>query len=455
MGGVFLSKSYGQLVRHRENQSLFTAVELSILAAESSTPLHLHAEGLRGTGKTTILRAARQICGEIVRVSGCLYNCAPEAPHCPEHRHMGQQSLKSLGVEVIPMPFLEISHGAKVATVVGSIDLARLTRQEGPQAALLPGTLAQAHRGVVLVDEINRLVDTNPEIADVLLDVMGTKPGRLQIEEVGLPKVELPLTVTVWAASNPDEDPGPLDSIRRQLADRFDLSVGVKAPSDAQALSQILMLSQRLPGSMLGEGLPIAEERKLWRREPFTKTDGIVIPSAAIELVAKLYIERNIESVRAAEAILIAARMHCAYRGGHGVEKVDIVAGLTLALRHRVRPEVLADIVAEMNSIPLTLAKEQQKALSNVAEQAASPPNFMARLRDVFKSANPHSPGGPHVSQSSAPYHGAYRHVDIPGRVGPVHAGSGLGSVAPPLAARQLVEIPGVEQVKSQGDLLP
>lgn len=368
---------------------------------------------------------------------------------------MDKQLLQELGVEVILMPFLEISHAAKVATVVGSIDLARLTQQKGPQAALLPGTLAQAHRGVVLVDEINRLVDTNPEIADVLLDVMGTKPGRLQIEEAGLPKIELPLIVTVWAASNPDEDPGPLDSIRRQLADRFDMSVGVKAPSDASVLRQILMLSQTMPGSMLGVDRSTAEERKPFRNLPCTNTAGIAIPSAAIDLVAKLYIERNIESVRAAEAILIAARMHCAHRGGRGVEKADIVAGLTLALRHRVRPEVLADIVAELSSTPLTLSKAQQKAAVSAGEQSsASPVNFMARLRDVFKAVNPHSPGGPHVLQSSTPHFGAYRHVDTPCAGSQGNMEQGLGSAAPPHVARKLSEIPALERVKSEGELL-
>ena len=238
-----MHKSYYRLIKHPENEVLFHAVELSILAASSPTPLHLHAEGLRGTGKTSILRAAREIMPEITRISGCIYNCDPGSPHCPLHRDLNSEELAAIGTETIAMPYLEISHSAKIATVVGSIDLNRLTDRTGPEAALLPGILAQAHRGIVLVDEINRLADTSPEIADVLLDVMGTKPGRLQIEETGLPRVELPLKVTVWAASNPDEDPGPLDGIRRQLSDRFDICVGVKRPSEISTLANVLALS--------------------------------------------------------------------------------------------------------------------------------------------------------------------------------------------------------------------
>ena len=188
-----MPKEYHRLLRHSENEVLFLAVELSVLAAVSPTSLHLHAEGLRGTGKTSILRAARDVLPTIWRIAGCIYNCDPASPHCPEHRGLGHEDVAALGLERIGMPYLEISHSAKMATVVGSLDLKRLTDRRGPEAAMLPGILAQAHRGVVFIDEINRLADTNPEIADVLLDVMGTKPGRLQIEEAGLPRVELPV----------------------------------------------------------------------------------------------------------------------------------------------------------------------------------------------------------------------------------------------------------------------
>ena len=183
---------YTSLVRHSGNRELFLFLELAILSQSRGHPLHIHVEGLRGTGKTTIIRAARQILPPIKRIRGCLYNCDPERPHCPEHRHLSREAIASLGIEEIPMPFLEISASAKIGTVVGTIDLARITNPARPEAALLPGTIPQAHRGIVFVDEINRLADTSPELADVLLDVMGTKPGRLQIEESGLPGLSCP-----------------------------------------------------------------------------------------------------------------------------------------------------------------------------------------------------------------------------------------------------------------------
>ena len=237
-------QEYGSLIRHEGNRQLFEAVEMSIIAQLWGEPLHLHAEGVRGTGKTTILRAARRILPRIQRIRGCPYNCDPRAPHCPLHAHWDPERIAAHGTEWIPMPFREISPSAKVGTVIGSLDLARLTDGQRPEAALLPGTLAQAHRGIVLVDEINRLADVAPELADCLLDVMGTKPGRLQIEETGLPPVEIPVRVAVWAASNPDEEPGPLEEIRRQLSDRFDLVLDVRRPGEPWLVKRILLLGE-------------------------------------------------------------------------------------------------------------------------------------------------------------------------------------------------------------------
>ena len=201
-------KHYNQLIRHSGNNDLFRAVEMSIVALSNGIPLHIHAEGLRGTGKTTIMRSIKELLPPILRIKNCIYNCNPDLPHCPEHHHLSPQEITSIGTEVVPCPFLEISHAAKIGTVVGSIDLSKLTSVQAI-AAILPGTIPQAYRGIIFIDEINRLADASPELADVLLDVMGTKPGHIQIEEVGLPIVELPVSVTIWAASNPDEEPGP------------------------------------------------------------------------------------------------------------------------------------------------------------------------------------------------------------------------------------------------------
>lgn len=341
------------LVRHAGNDGLFRAIEMSLLAAAAGQPLHLHAEGLRGTGKTTIMRAVRRVLPRIRRIKGCLYNCDPAFPHCPTHRGLEAQELEVLGEEWVPMPFLEISHSAKVGTVVGSIDLARLVSPSQPEAALLPGTIPQAHRGIIFVDEINRLAETAPELADVLLDVMGTKPGRVQIEETGLPAVELPVQVTVWAASNPDEDPGPLEDIRRQLSDRFDFAIYTDRPGEAAVVAEILALTG---GTNWHRPLSPADETRaeLFRSRVagrVTALRAIQVPQELRQHIAELYSRFNVESLRAVQAIQLGMRLAACLseRAEAGAEDLARVA--PLALRHRVDGETIKKVTSHLASL--------------------------------------------------------------------------------------------------------
>ncbi|HHW40892.1 MAG TPA: magnesium chelatase [Syntrophomonadaceae bacterium] len=391
-------KSYLQLTRHMGNNALFLAVEMSLVSTLRGNPLHIHAEGLRGTGKTTIMRSVKQILPNITRIKDCLYNCDPEKPHCPLHRNLTPQEIADLGTEEIPMPYLEISHSAKIGTVAGSIDLSKITNPSQPEAALLPGIIPQAHRGIVFVDEINRLADTSPEITDVLLDVMGTKPGRVQIEETGLPVVEVPVSVSVWAASNPDEEPGPLAEIRRQLSDRFDLVVSMGRPSTPEEVVEILSTNEEAQGK--DRELSPQERKRLEKLQndlaDIALQNGLKMPDYLTNFLANLYIKYNIESLRALEAIRQAALLHCALRKRNQVLISDIMAVLPLALNHRVSPATLTEI---MNAVGSRIVGDQPIGdNSNKKQREASPsenregqstddeaPPMKARyLRDLF-----------------------------------------------------------------------
>lgn len=349
---------YYRLIRHNGNQDLFRAVEMSVAALLHERPFHIQAEGLRGTGKTTIMRAARELLPPITRIKGCLYNCHPAMPHCPFHRRLSQEEIALLGTEEIPRPFLEISQAAKLGTVVGSIDLAKLTNPANPLAALLPGTIPQAHRGIIFIDEINRLADTAPELADVLLDVMGTRPGRVQIEEPGLPVVELPVTVSIWAASNPDEDPGPLSRIRKQLADRFDVTVVMGRPDNCQDVVDILAGKSReqpvagnigqLSGSL--DAVKVSPELRL--------------------ILGKIYLDFGLESLRSVAAMETASCLAALLAGRSTAGIAELTQVAPLALAHRVNAGTIDAIMGYLNS--LTGGQESGQApVATGADQGA------------------------------------------------------------------------------------
>ena len=346
---------FSKLERYEGNEALFDLVTMSIVSSLVGEPLHIHAEGLRGTGKTTIMRAARGIVPNITRIKNCVYNCDPENPHCPHHRNLSPEEVAAIGVEDVPMPFLEISHSAKVGTIAGSIDLARLTDTAHPEAQLLPGIIPQAHRGIIFIDEINRLADTSPEITDILLDVMGNKPGHLQIEEAGLPVVDVEVSVSVWAASNPDEDPGPLEEIRRQLSDRFDMVCYMGRPTSVDVLSQMLKEnshSQKIKKDKEAANLSPSDKDQLYRQNiikwgnQYEKAD---LPDFLRNYIARLYVKHNLESIRAIEAMQQGAVLYSTIKNRDQAMISDVTHMIPQVLKHRVDGDTLIKMINDVD----------------------------------------------------------------------------------------------------------
>ncbi len=339
-----------ELERYEGNEALFDLVMMSIVSTFAGETLHLHAEGLRGTGKTTIMRAAKDILPNITRIKGCIYNCDPESPHCPVHRVLSDEEITALGSEEVPMPFLEISHSAKIGTIAGSIDISRLTDISNAEAALLPGIIPQAHRGIIFIDEINRLADTAPELTDILLDVMGNKPGHLQIEESGLPVVDLMVNVSIWAASNPDEDPGPLEEIRRQLSDRFDMVCYMGRPTSVDILSKILKensYSNKIIRSRRHKQVDESQHDSIRHKVvDWSKAyQGAELPDFLRNYIARLYIKHNIESMRAVEAMQQGALLYMVIKNRDHAMITDLNHVMPQVLKHRVDGETLVRVI--------------------------------------------------------------------------------------------------------------
>ncbi len=512
-------KGYLDLVIHDGNRPLVEALEASIVSLLAGRPLHVHVEGLRGTGKTTIIRAMKDVLPRIQRIRGCPYNCDPARPHCPTHRHLPPDAIASLGTEEIPVPFLEISHAAKIGTVVGSIDLARIADPSRPEAALLPGVLPRAHRGVVFVDEINRLADTSPELTDVLLDVMGTKPGRLQVEETGLPTFEIPIMCAIWAASNPDEEPGALEDIRRQLSDRFDFTVNMARPQDQATVKRILLDDERRSLAPAGSSAqpqraeacgaaPRLDPLRIRMSGRAAALPGVALPDDLASLLAEVYVSFGMESLRAVEAISLGARARAALESRVRASLDDIRTILPFALRHRVDASTLINIgkfldeyesrcgrrhdpdpprdEAPENPPGQPAEEARHRDLGSAAgERAPRPDSLWDRLMRGMGLARPDGgarpgPGSADARGGAAPPHRASAAPTGPGARGGAGAGAGSGAgagagaaagsgaggagvldptdvplSAPPARAKSLAQLAGGEVLFTEEDLRP
>ncbi|UMZ72650.1 ATP-binding protein [Natranaerofaba carboxydovora] len=393
---------YNELIKHSGNSHLVEASEIAILSILKEIPFHLHAEGPRGTGKTTILRSVKNVLPEIKRIKDCEYNCDPNMPHCPLHKNLTEKEVEKIGYEYIQIPYFEISHTAKPGTVAGSIDLKKLTDSKKPLAALLPGIIPRAHRGIIFVDEINRLADTSPELADILLDVMGTKPGKIQIEETGLEKVELPVNVSVWAASNPDEDPGSLEDIRRQLSDRFDFSVLVERPREKEVVEKILQNKNFLDTNIYSTANQDTKTKNDLLSVLSSDKNSFELEKSVEKNLAHIYVNYKLESLRALKALRLGSILKSAVKGKKRGELQELLEVTPMALKHRVDKKTLSNIIDYLKKEkeePTTTEEKLDYPSKNYFNEnndkkTNTRKNFIKSLLDKFKMPGPTSSKG-------------------------------------------------------------
>jgi magnesium chelatase subunit D len=116
-------------------------------------------------------------------------------------------------------PFVELPLGATEDRVVGAVDVGAALGGDGWR--IRPGLLAQAHGGVLYVDEVNLLPD---HLVDVLLDAAASGAGR--VERDGLSHT-YPARFVLVGSMNPEEG-----ELRPQLLDRFGLVVDLGGHGD-------------------------------------------------------------------------------------------------------------------------------------------------------------------------------------------------------------------------------
>ncbi|MBT9260294.1 MAG: AAA family ATPase, partial [Clostridiales bacterium] len=70
------------IIRHPGNEELWQALRWSLAGLQRRWPLHIHVEGVRGTGKTSLLRAAAAFRPRIRRIKrlGWMWVRPPSRP---------------------------------------------------------------------------------------------------------------------------------------------------------------------------------------------------------------------------------------------------------------------------------------------------------------------------------------------------------------------------------------
>ncbi|MBH5321994.1 magnesium chelatase ATPase subunit I [Aurantiacibacter sediminis] len=281
--------------------------------------------GDRGTGKSTAARALAALLPPISIAEGCRYGCTPDqSGSCPD-------PCTSKRARKVPVPFVDLPLGATEDRVLGALDLERALRSG--EKAFEPGLLAKAHRGFLYIDEINLLED---HLVDLLLDVAAS--GENVVEREGLSGRHRANFVLI-GSGNPEEG-----ELRPQLLDRFGLSVEVRTPEAIEDRVEIM----RRCGARERDAEAFAkdwaaEEDKVLKQiaRGQTKLAKLTVPDDVLTDAANLCAEVKADGLRGELTLMRAARALAALKGAKAVRREHLIQVAPLALRHRLRRDVL------------------------------------------------------------------------------------------------------------------
>ncbi|GAA3397037.1 putative cobaltochelatase [Streptomyces roseoviridis] len=279
--------------------------------------------GEKGTAKSTIVRGLTALLPAMGVVADCRFSCAPEAPdpECPDGPHEPAPGVSR------PTRLVELPVGASEDRLVGALDIEKALA-EGVKA-FEPGLLAQAHRGILYVDEVNLLHD---HLVDLLLDAAAMGASHVEREGVSVRHAARFLLV---GTMNPEEG-----ELRPQLLDRFGLTVEVAASREPE--QRVEVVRRRLafeddPAAFAarwaGEEAAL-RERIVAARELLPR---VVLGDAALLQIAATCAAFEVDGMRADIVMARTATALAAWAGRTEVTSEDVRQAALLALPHRRR----------------------------------------------------------------------------------------------------------------------
>ncbi|MEU5958667.1 putative cobaltochelatase [Streptomyces sp. NPDC047525] len=279
--------------------------------------------GEKGTAKSTAVRALSALLPQVPVVAGCRFSCDPAAPDpaCPDGPH------DAGGAAVRDARMVELPVGASEDRLVGALDIERAL-SEGVKA-FEPGLLADAHRGILYVDEVNLLHD---HLVDLLLDAAAMGASYVEREGVSVRHAARFLLV---GTMNPEEG-----ELRPQLLDRFGLTVEVAASRETD--QRVEVVRRRLAYDDDAEGFAAR-----WHDDESALRERIVAARAllpqvrlgdgALRQIAATCAAFEVDGMRADIVMARTATALAAWAGRSDVLAEDVRQAALLALPHRRR----------------------------------------------------------------------------------------------------------------------
>ncbi|CAL2079928.1 conserved hypothetical protein [Tenacibaculum dicentrarchi] len=235
------------------------------------------------------------------------------------------RSLTNLMENQQKQPFVNLPIGVSEDRLLGSIDLEQLINTKKEVVNL--GLMAQAHQGILYVDEVNLLQDY---LTDILLDAAAS--GNYYLEREGISRY-FESRFCLVGSMNPEEG-----NLRPQLKDRFGLSVNVTTPTDVKIRQKII--KQRF----LFDDSPIPfidayKSKDAVISKQIIKAKEVLlsikITDEIIEYCSELAVLHQVEGLRADILLVKTARAFSAYKNATEITKKDVDTIADFVLNHR------------------------------------------------------------------------------------------------------------------------
>ncbi|GCE64636.1 hypothetical protein OMCYN_00556 [cyanobiont of Ornithocercus magnificus] len=285
--------------------------------------------GSRGMGKSVLARALHALLPPIdilvTSLESVSYNLDPQCPgelssFCNQHQLLALKDKPTK--RIVPAPFIQVPLGVTEDRLVGAVDIAASLASGVP--TFQPGLLAEAHRGVLYVDELN-LLDDN--IVNLLMAAVGAGENRVEREGLSISHPCRPLLVATY---NPEEG-----IVRDHLLDRFAIVLSANQPMSTEQRVEIT-------NSVLAHSTCNRSFCERWASETEALATQLILarqwlPDVQISREQINYlvceaIRGGVEGHRSDLYAVRVARSHAALRGSGYVEAEDLTVAVRLVI---------------------------------------------------------------------------------------------------------------------------